>query len=229
MFDTEKGVLMDRLEKKIKLVILDFDGTMGDTQQLILDTFQATIEALHLPLRSREACASTIGLPLVQAFISLFNIDKAEAEKCRDTYHNIFDQLNVKGAVVPFPCVIETIKELSARGYIVTIASSRGRGSLENYVAEFDLKNDIQFLLGVDDTVKHKPDPEPVLKTLTHFGIKADEAIIVGDTKFDILMGVRAGSLTCGVDYGNGTRDELKAAGATYIISRFSDLLKLVG
>ena len=53
---------MDRLEKKIKLVILDFDGTMGDTQQLILDTFQATIEALHLPLRSREACASTIGL-----------------------------------------------------------------------------------------------------------------------------------------------------------------------
>ncbi len=55
----------------IRLVIFDFDGTLGDSQKLITDTMLATIERLNLPMRSREECARTIGLPLKECFSSI--------------------------------------------------------------------------------------------------------------------------------------------------------------
>ena len=62
--------------------------------------------------------------------------------------------------------------------------------------------------------------------TLEKFGFKPEEAIVVGDTVFDINMGRNAGTRTCGVSYGNGTRETL--SDATWIIDDFSDLLGLV-
>ena len=80
------------------------------------------------------------------------------------------------------------------------------------------------------DTVTHaKPHPEPVLTTLRQTGFKKDEALVVGDTSFDILMGKGAGVHTCGVTYGNGTTKQLMDSGAEYIINSFSSLLTIIG
>ncbi len=70
-----------------------------------------------------------------------------------------------------------------------------------------------------------KPKPEPVLKTLAAMQYDAYETLVVGDMAVDILMGANAGTKTCGVTWGNGTREELKEAGADYIIDRMEDLL----
>ena len=78
--------------------------------------------------------------------------------------------------------------------------------------------------MGADDVEKAKPDAEPVLKTLRRFGLQPAEALVVGDTKFDILMGRNAGAMTCGVTYGNGNREELQAARADYIIDHFEEI-----
>ena len=74
---------------------------------------------------------------------------------------------------------------------------------------------------------KHKPDPEPVLMTLEKLNIDASETLVVGDMPVDILMGKGAGCTTCGVTYGNATREELVEAGADNIIDEFSALLLL--
>ena len=73
--------------------------------------------------------------------------------------------------------------------------------------------------------VKAKPDPEPVLNTLSALGFKASETLVVGDMNVDILMGKNAGAKTCGVTYGNGTKEELEEAGADYIIDSFDELI----
>ncbi len=86
----------------------------------------------------------------------------------------------------------------------------------------------ITYILGADNVRLAKPDPEPVLKTLSDLGFAAGEALVVGDMPVDILMGKRAGSLTCGVTYGNSTRDALLAAGADYVIDDFGSLLPLL-
>ena len=72
-----------------------------------------------------------------------------------------------------------------------------------------------------------KPHPEPVLKTLRELGFKAAEAVVVGDTTFDIDMGRRAGATTVGVTYGNGTREQLEAHEADIVIDDFAQLLPL--
>ena len=72
-----------------------------------------------------------------------------------------------------------------------------------------------------------KPKPEPVLKTLAAMQFDASETLVVGDMAVDILMGGNAGTKTCGVTWGNGSRETLKEAGADYIIDRMEDLLEV--
>ncbi len=82
----------------------------------------------------------------------------------------------------------------------------------------------ISYILGADNVEKSKPDPEPVLKTLRELGIPAEESLVVGDMPVDIIMGLRAGAATCGVTYGNSSRDDLVKASAGYIIDDISEL-----
>jgi len=72
-----------------------------------------------------------------------------------------------------------------------------------------------------------KPKPEPVLKTLAAMQFAASETLVVGDMSVDILMGANAGTKTCGVTWGNGSREELKEAGADYIIDRMEELIEV--
>ena len=80
------------------------------------------------------------------------------------------------------------------------------------------------LVIGADNVIKAKPDPEPVLKVLSAFGISADETLVVGDMGVDIQMGKAAGAKTCGVTWGNGSREDLMAAGADFIIDSMSEL-----
>ncbi|AKU70419.1 HAD-IA family hydrolase [Prevotella fusca] len=202
----------------IRLVIFDFDGTLGDSQQLITDTMLATIEKLNLPERTREECARTIGLPLKECFSSIIPMTDEQAEQCAETYREIFNVKNVPGAVTAFPGVKETLERLSERGIKMSIASSRSHHSLASLVQDLKLSSYITYLIGADNVTNQKPAAEPVTRTLHHFNVEAHETLVVGDTEFDILMGRNAGTHTCGVTYGNGSRESLEEAGAEWIM-----------
>ena len=202
----------------IRLVIFDFDGTLGDSQKLITDTMLATIERLNLPKRSREECARTIGLPLKECFSSIIPMSDEQAEECAKVYSEIFNVKNVPGVVKAFPGVVETLERLSLQGILMSIASSRSHRTLAKLMDELDLSKYITYLIAADDVVDKKPAAESVLKTLSHFNVEAHETLVVGDTEFDILMGRNAGTHTCGVTYGNGSRESLEAAGAEWIV-----------
>ena len=202
----------------IRLVIFDFDGTLGDSQKLITDTMLATIERLNLPMRSREECARTIGLPLKECFSSIIPMTDEQAEECAKVYSEIFNEKNVPGVVKAFPGVVETLERLSSQGILMSIASSRSHRTLAKLMDELDLSKYITYLIAADDVVEKKPAAESVLKTLRHFNVEAHETLVVGDTEFDILMGRNAGTHTCGVTYGNGSKESLEAAKAEWIV-----------
>ncbi len=130
------------------------------------------------------------------------------------------------GAVELYPNVLETLHELKSRGIVLTIASSRSNASLTEYIRNLKLTDIITYILGADDVVEGKPNPEAVNRTLAEFGFRPEEAIVVGDTIFDIQMGANAGTRTCGVTYGNGSRESL--SDATWIIDDFKHLLNFI-
>lgn len=217
---------MKKLKMTMKIVILDFDGTMGDTAAVIVQTMQATIRELNLPARTDEQCASMIGLRLVEIPPVLFPECGLDGEFYAETYRRLFKIYYTDNAVKLYPNVPETLIELKNRGYVLTIASSRSRKTLVEYVERLGLSEHISYILGADDVVNGKPDPEPVNRTLDKYGFDAQDAIVVGDTEYDILMGKNAGTYTCGVTYGNGSRESLKDA--DWIIDDFGTLLEII-
>lgn len=237
-----------------RLVILDFDGTLADTQPIIVGSIQRTLAELGLPARSDAECAAIIGLPLVECFERLLTPTplrgtppceggaprmhpnsspsqgevpegrRGVAERCADRYREIFDELNTGGAVRLFPHVLDTIKALHAKGLQLAICSSRGRPTLEGFVRDFQLEPYVEMVVSANDVQHHKPHPEPVQIILDKLGIPAEETLVVGDASYDILMGRAAGCRTCGVTYGNQSADQLRAAGADHLIDRFDAL-----
>ena len=210
--------------ENIRIMILDFDGTLGDTAGVIVKTMQATIKELGLPSRSDEQCAAMIGLRLIEIPPVLFPECELDSEYYASTYRRLFHDFNTDGAVELYPDVLETLVELKKRGIILTIASSRSKASLTEYVSTLGLESVISFVLGADDVKDGKPAPEAVNRTLEKFGFLPEEALVVGDTTFDIQMGKAAGTRTCGVTYGNGSKESL--ADADRIIDDFRELLR---
>lgn len=210
----------------MKTIILDFDGTIGDTQALIVKTLQQTLEYLHLPIQSEEACAATIGLRLDEAFLKLCSISEAESQRCAEVYRDLFERNKQTIIVQPFPHVVDTIRQLHALGYVIAVASSRNRSSLMGYLEQLDLQACVSCVVAANDVTHAKPAPEMVEKVLAQVGCEPTDALVVGDMTYDVDMGRNAGTLTCGVTYGNGTREEL--AHADYVIDDFAELLPIV-
>ncbi len=212
----------------IRLVILDFDGTLADTQPLIVGSLQRTIRELHLPARTDAECRSIIGLPLKECFTTLLGVDDTTAERCADHYRRVFDEDNHPGTVTLFSGVLDTITSLYERGLKLAICSSRGRPTLDGFVATFGLQRYIGAIVSANDVLHAKPHPEPVQLILKQLDIPAGETIVVGDASFDILMGRAAGCHTVGVTYGNQSAANLQSAGADKLIDCFADLIPVV-
>ena len=225
----------------MKYIIFDFDGTIGDSQSLIVKTLQDTMRARKLEVKSDEACAKTIGLRLDEAFVSLFGMSAEEGMACAATYREIFLDNKKTMIVQPFPHVIETLRELHRQGFILGMASSRNHCSLDGYVKQMQLENIFSSIVAGDDVEHVKPAPDMVFKALGEMlgmknpGASAEgenikdvlaETLVVGDMNFDVDMAHHAGCKACAVTYGNGTREQL--ASAEFIIDDFAELLGLV-
>ena len=91
--------------KGIKIIMLDFDGTLGDTTGVIIKTTQATIKELGLPSRTDEQCAAMIGLRLVEIPPVLFPEYDIDVNLYAQTYRKNFNIFNTQGAVNLYPNV----------------------------------------------------------------------------------------------------------------------------
>ena len=186
-------------------IIFDFDGTIGDSQSLIVKTLQDTMRARKLEVKSDEACAKTIGLRLDEAFVSLFGMSAEEGLECAATYREIFLDNKKTMIVQPFPHVIETLRALHRQGFILGMASSRNHCSLDGYVKQMQLEDIFSSIVAGDDVEHAKPAPDMVFKALKEMKGTADETLVVGDMNFDVDMAHHAGCKACDVTYGNGT------------------------
>ena len=229
----------------MKYIIFDFDGTIGDSQSLIVKTLQDTMRVRNLEVKSEEACAKTIGLRLDEAFVALYGMSDEEGLACAATYREIFLDNKKTMIVQPFPHVIDTLRELHRRGYILGMASSRNHCSLDGYVKQMQLEDIFSSIVAGDDVEHVKPAPDMVFKALGEMlgmknpGASAEdvlnpvtsaedvkdvlaETLVVGDMNFDVDMAHNAGCKACAVTYGNGTREQL--ASAEFIIDDFAEL-----
>lgn len=214
---------------KPKLIIFDFDGTLGDTRQNIIITMQRTMQRVGLPVKSDLECASTIGLTLEDSFKKMYpDVDATMAERCVDAYREIFMESVEELIPELFPGVSDTLASLDKMGIKMSIASSRQSQSLIYFLESMGVSKYFPYVLGSDNVTKHKPDPEPVLKTLRELDYSPSEVIVVGDMPVDVAMAHGADVRAIAVTFGNATREELVESNADYIIDDFTRILEIV-
>lgn len=211
-----------------KHVIFDFDGTLGDTRQNIIEVFQTTMRDLGLEVRSEAECVATIGLTLEDGFLAMYPaMSLEEAQRCVQHYRDIFYSRIDELMPLCFEGVRDTLEELRRRGVTMSIASSRSMPSLQLFIRNMGIADYFCYVVGADSVTRHKPNPEPVNNTLERLGLKPSEVVVVGDMPVDVLMARNASACSVGVTYGNSTREELMAAGADHVIDAISELLDI--
>ena len=213
----------------IKLAIFDFDGTIADTREAIIVAKQETMRIYGLPVADEAACASTIGYTAKAGFQRLYpDLAGDKLEQCVATYRQLFEEK--KKAIPPklFPGMEATLQALAERGITCTIATARNQVSCHEMLEGLGVKKYFSYILCGESTQNLKPHPEAVLKTLADLGYQPGEAMVIGDMPMDIGMGKGAGVRTCGVTYGNASRETLLEAGADFVIDTIGELVAIL-
>lgn len=208
-------------------VLLDFDGTLADTAPCIILTLRETFRTMGIPIPDDSTIRNTIGLTLYDSVRILGNLEPQDTEKGVEIYRSLFPTFEIDH-VSMFPGVPETIRHLRALGVRLAICTSRGTLSLHRILERNGLLECFETMVTASDGIKSKPAPDMVLTLLERMGLKPEDAIVVGDTTYDIDMGSAARCRTVAVTYGNHSREQLLGSCPTWTIDRFDELKEII-
>lgn len=213
---------------KYRVLILDFDGTTACTIPCIFYSAHKMLSKYGYEVDKQTVC-DNFGLALPFAFRCFANdesIDDATIEKMISEYGAIYKEEGEK-LIELFEGVASTLDTLTKAGVKVVIASNNVRPVLDRLTAKLGIAQYISDIVSVEDVESVKPAPDIALEVLRRCGIKGEEALVVGDSTFDMDMGCGAGCDLCGVTYGSHSAELLREHGAKYIIDKFSDLIDI--
>ncbi|GAA5417188.1 pyrophosphatase PpaX [Paraliobacillus ryukyuensis] len=208
----------------IRTILFDLDGTLINTNELIIASFTHTLEKHTGRTYTREEILPFIGPPLDE---SMRHVDESQAEAMVQTYreHNI---ANHKKYVVAYPTVVETVKTLKEKGYQLGIVTTKIRETAELGVKITGMEGMFDVIIGLDDVTNAKPHPEPIIKALTELNANPMHALMVGDNYHDIESGHNAGVKTAGVAWSIKGEATLAKYEPDYMLKEMKDLLPIL-
>ncbi|MDR2296480.1 MAG: HAD-IA family hydrolase [Clostridiales Family XIII bacterium] len=175
---------------RVNTVLFDFDGTVMDTNGVIIDSWQHTFRTLTGAERPVEDIVATFGEILHDTAARFFpHVPVEESVEIYRSYH----RNNFGPRISVFPGVRELLAALKARGYALAIVTSRLPATTMEGLEKYGLTDYFDLIVTCEDCTKFKPDPEPVRIALAKLGKKPEEALMVGDTRNDILCARGAG------------------------------------
>lgn len=185
----------------IKLIIFDLDGTLIDTDELIICSYRAVFEK-YLPSYklTREEELSFLGPPLKVMFEKYFTEDFSTLLK---TYRD-FSEKNTLNLAKVYPYARELLVSLKSKGYKLCVVTSRFKRSALEMLDVFSLTSFFDEIIGLDDVSIPKPNPEGVLKIMNQFHLKCQEVLFIGDALTDFEAGRNAGVMTGLVSWRKG-------------------------
>ncbi|MET0544831.1 MAG: HAD-IA family hydrolase [Caulobacterales bacterium] len=211
---------------KLKLAIFDFDGTIVDSRRNIQVAMERAFAAADLPPPSYDQTRRIVGLNLVEACQRLApDVDEQTLGKIVDYYKNAFNIMRTEpGHSEPvYEGAIPTLRRLRHEGWLVAGATGKSHRGVETVLRSHDL-HDVFDVIRCADDGPGKPHPFMVTACLSHLGVDCVDAIVIGDTSFDMAMARAAGAMALGVSWGFHTHEEILDGGAHHIVHTFEEL-----
>jgi phosphoglycolate phosphatase len=199
-----------------RLAIFDCDGTLVDSGATIYRALAETFDAHRLELPPPRECRRVIGLSLTQAMAALVpDADGRAHLELADTYRGCFLRARERGEVEEplFDGILDLLDSLEADGWLLAVATGKSDRGLRHCLESHGLH--ARFIsLQTSDWHPSKPSPAMALAAMADAGASGERTIVVGDTSFDMAMGVAAGASAIGAAWGYHDSGELLAAGA---------------
>ncbi len=193
-----------------KCLIFDWDGTLIDSAARIVACLRSAAAEMHLPDLSDDKLRYVIGLSLNAAVDFLYadhEVDLETRQQYGQAYKDHFLYKN-KDPVVLFDEVENMLRDWQQQGYLLAVATGKSRVGLQRDFNEFNLASYFDVTKTADETAS-KPDPLMLREILLELDLKADEAMMIGDTSFDISMGQAINMPTVGLAQGAHPKDTL--------------------
>jgi len=208
----------------IRTILFDLDGTLLDTNELIIQSFQHTYKK-HL---EKDVPKDEIIKNFGETLITTLERDCPYCvEAALSTYRgfqveNFFNYISIHTGVK------DSIKRLYEKGYKLGIVTSRLYESAIRGLNHFDLTGYFQCIIGADSTDKHKPDPTGAFMALEKLGGTPDETFFVGDSPFDVLCAKNAGMISVVVSWSALPREMYMVHDPDFVVDSMEELEKLI-
>ena len=206
-------------------MLFDLDGTLTDSGEGIINCAQYAFRQMGYPVPPREQMGVFVGPPLWQSFIR-FGIPPERADEAVTVFRSRYIPIG-KFENTPYPGIRELLETLKAKGHKLFVATSKPEVTAIEVLEHFDLAKYFDFICGatLDGSRTSKSD---VIAFLLEQNGRIDNAVMVGDTAYDVTGAAAHGIPTIGVAWGYGSLEEMKQAGAAAIADTPEALLELL-
>jgi pyrophosphatase PpaX len=208
----------------ITTVIFDFDGTLADTNQLIINSFKHTYNEFCIEC-DEEHVLSTFGEPLITTMNRDFSGHNIEdVLKCYREYQ--LKRFN--NEVRLYDNVVETLKYLKRKNIKMAIVTSRMKQSTLDAIKDLNIDLYFDVVVTADDTVNHKPHKEPLLKAISELNSSVSETYYVGDSKFDMECAINANVIPILAGWQKNSNELAKKYDIKYVLKNMWDLTNII-
>lgn len=209
----------------IDTVIFDFDGTLADTNRMIINSFKHIYNVFHEKDCDEDYVVSTFGEPLKLTLLRDFaDHDFEDVIACYRDYQK--ERFNEE--VTLYETVKETLEYLKNKNVKMGIATSRLKNSTVAALDKFNIANYFDVVISADDVEKHKPDKEPLIKAITELNSTPENTLYVGDSKFDMECAINANATPALAGWQSGSKELAEKYNIKHVLSRMWDITRIV-
>ena len=193
--------------RRFDLLVFDWDGTLMDSAACIATSLQCACEDLGYPVPSDRDARYVIGLGLSDAMAHILpDVPASDYQRIAERYRHHFLQGDAQTAL--FAGVDEMLQELRANGHLLAVATGKGRRGLDRALEATGLAAHFHATRCADEG-HSKPDPRMLYWLLETMDVKAERALMIGDTRHDMAMAQAAGMARLAVAHGAHEAAEL--------------------
>ena len=212
-------------ENRLKLLIFDWDGTLADSEFLIVNAMQSAIRELGMDRRNDGQIRNIIGLGLTEAATVLYpDLKAGDYVSLADSYRRNYSA-TAKGKTILFSDVREALNILQKQDYKMAIATGKSRRGLDNSLQETGI-GDFFNITRCGDEAFSKPHPQMLFDIMDTLDIEPGNTLMIGDSEYDLQMATSAGVVSIAVSYGTQSKERLLLHNPVFCLDRLSQLVE---